>query len=58
MNSPSDSLDHFIGPLIDDGAQYSTLGLNELKLLSPYLTTSWDGKLVPLPEAISDHNHW
>lgn len=40
MNSPSDALDHFIGPLLDDGAPYCGLSLNELKLISPYLAIS------------------
>ena len=58
ISSLYDSLDHFIGPLLDDGTPCSGISLNELKVLSPYLTTSWDGKLEPLPEAIPDHTHW
>ena len=49
---------HFIGPLLDDGAPYSGLGLVELKILSPYLHTNWSGKLDPLPRAIADRTHW
>ena len=49
---------HFIGPLRDDGAPYSSLGLVELKMLSPYLRTNWIGRLDPLPQEIAGRTHW
>ncbi len=47
----------FTGPLLDDGALYSGIGISELKRLSSYLRTQWSGKLYPLPDSISDRNH-
>ena len=57
MTSPSDSLDYFFGTMLEEGAPYSGLDLNELKLLSPYLQTIWDGKLGLLPKAITEHHN-
>ena len=47
----------FSGPKLDDGAPYSGIGMDELKLMSPYLHTNWNGKLFRLPESISDKSH-
>ena len=52
------SFNHFIGPLLDDVAPYSGLGMHELKILSPYLRANWSGKLYPLPSAIGNCAHW
>ena len=52
------SSSHFTGPLLDDGAPYSGLGLLELEMLSPYLRSNWNGKLDPLRSAIADRIHW
>ena len=48
---------HFIGPLLDDGAPYSGLGMHELKILSPYLHKNWHGEQDPLPSAIGNRTH-
>ncbi len=48
----------FTVPLLDDGALYSGIGISELKILSPYLRAKWSGNLYPLPDSISDRNHW
>ena len=52
------STNHFIGPLLEDGTPNSGLLIHELKILSPYLRTTWHGKLDPLPAAIADRIHW
>ena len=49
---------HFIGPLLDEGAPCSGLGIHELKMLSPYLRTTWHEQLDPLPAEIADRSHW
>ena len=45
------------GPLLDDGAPYSGISIHELKLLTPYLRKTWDGKIRPIPAPISDKTH-
>ena len=57
-NNGNLSTSHFIGPLLDDGAPYSGLGIHELTILSPFLHTNWNQKLDPLPAAIADSTHW
>ena len=57
-SSKNSSDEKLIGPLLDDAAPYSGIGFHELKLLSPYLNTNWNGKLDPLPESVSDRSHW
>ena len=47
----------FSGPLVEDGAPYSGIGLQELNLISPYLRTQWNQKVDPLPDPISDRTH-
>ena len=46
------SFNHFIGPLLDDGALCSGIVIDELKIISPYLHTSWNGELDPIPSVI------
>ena len=48
----------FSGPLLDYGAPYNGIGMDELKLTSPYLRTNWNHKLLPLPESVPDKSHW
>ena len=48
----------FTGPLLDDGAPYSGIGISELKFLFPFLRNKWNGKFNPLPDSISDCTHW
>ena len=55
FNSSKDSnAEKLVGPLLDDAATYKGIGFHELKLLSPYLNTDWNGKLDPLTESVSD----
>ena len=45
-------------PLLDHGAPYSGIGFHELKLLLPYLSPNWNGKLNPLPKVLAGRTHW
>ena len=57
-SSKASNDEKLVRPLLDDAAPYSGIGFHELKLLSPYLNTNWNGKLDPLPESVSDRSHW
>lgn len=45
--TPGQSLVTSPGPLVDDGAPYSGLGVVELRSLAPCLLPDWDGTLQP-----------
>ena len=45
-------------PLLDDGALYSGIRFNDLKLLLPYLKTNWKGKLNTSPKGIPSRTTW
>lgn len=47
-----------IGPLLDDGAPYSGMGLDEFNLLQPIIYPTWDGELLPLPKEIEACPYW
>ena len=58
LDSSKDSNDEkLIGPLFDETAPYSGIGLHELKLLPPYLNINWNGNIEPLPESVSDRSN-
>ena len=58
FNSSLDSLDEkFVGHQVDSTASNSVIGFHELKFLSAFIFTSWDGKLYLLPDSISDSSH-
>ena len=46
------------GPMVDDGAPYSGMGLKEFRVLAEYIMPTWDGKLQPIPEPIADRPFW
>jgi len=48
----------FVGPLLDNAAPYSGMGLDEFRLLQPFLLPDWHGKLEPLPTQIADRPFW
>ena len=48
----------FRGPLLDDGALHSGIGIDELKIMSPYLRKNRNGNIEPLPASIVDRTHW
>ena len=47
-----------IGPLVDDGAPYSAIGMAELKLLLEHSAGDGDIELDDIPEALDGHTHW
>lgn len=47
-----------VGPLVDDGAPYSGLGIVELRTLATSLLPDWDGKLDPVPVQIQSRPYW
>ncbi len=55
-NLPSDGTfpADFIGPLLDDGAPYSGIGLDEFIMIQPLVLPAWSGTFDPLPEAVRD----
>ena len=46
------------GPMVDDGAPYSGLGITELRTLSSRIMPGWNGDLEPLPDCIADRPWW
>lgn len=44
----------FIGPLVDNGAPYSGIGLYEFSLLKSFLVPKWNRKSDPLRASIVD----
>lgn len=58
VNIPSAIFDNPVGPLLDDGAPYSGMGLAEFKLIQPFVVPDWNGSLDPLPEIIQDRPWW
>ena len=46
------------GPMVDDGAPYSGLGLTELKELAKYIMPASDGKLDTIPKGVADRPFW
>jgi len=47
-----------IGPLLDDGAPYSGIGLDEFKLLQSIVYPSWNGKFDGLPSTVKNRPFW
>eukprot|EP00171_Calliarthron_tuberculosum_P022021 IDg22021t1 len=47
-----------LGPLLDDGAPYSGIGINEFKLIQPFVLPNWSGKLDAIPESVADRPYW
>lgn len=47
-----------IGPLLDDGAPYSGMGIEEFKLIQPHVLPNWNGMFEPLPDVIKDRPYW
>ena len=46
------------GPLVDDAAPYSGLGIVELQALHPQLIPEWDGTLEDIPDSVKDRPFW
>ena len=46
------------GPLVDDAAPYSGMGIVELRALAPYLLPKWNGSFDPLPDLVKDKPFW
>ena len=44
-----------IGPLLDDGAPYSGMGLSEFKILQEILLPTWNGEFDPVPADLGTH---
>lgn len=47
-----------IGPLLDDGAPYSRIGIEEFKMIKKYAHPSWNGELDELPEKVLHRPYW
>ncbi len=44
----------FVGPLLDDGAPYSGIGLLDFKLIQPFMLPDWSGAYDPLPDFVKN----
>jgi len=49
---------NFVGPLLDNAAPYSGIGIEEFKLLQPLICPDWAGKFDPLPSEVSQTPFW
>lgn len=49
---------NFFGPLLDDKAPYSGMGINELELLKETIISTWSVQLYLIPKAISNISRW
>ena len=49
---------NMIGPLVDDGAPYSAIGLVKLKDLAKKLGLSSNWKMAQIPSVLEGHSHW
>ena len=47
-----------IGPMLDDGAPYSAIGMDELRSIYLTIMPDWDGSLDCIPESIADRPFW
>jgi len=50
--------EHFVGPLLDNAAPYSELGIEEFKLLQPLICPEWKVSFDPLPSGIARTTFW
>jgi len=58
LSQKSFELHNPIGPLLDDGAPYSGIGLEEFKLLQSIVYPSWNGKFDGLPDTVKHRPFW
>lgn len=47
-----------VGPMLDDGAPYSAIGIEELRSLYLSILPNWNGSLESIPEKIADRPFW
>lgn len=47
-----------LGPVVDDGAPYSGMGLDEFRQLQSTIMPTWDDVLDPLPAVVADRPFW
>ena len=47
----------FPGSWQDDGPPYSGIGIDDLKIMSPFLRKNWNDNIEPLPISIADRKH-
>lgn len=47
-----------IGPLLDDGASYSAIRIEELGALPTSILPCWNGSLDRIPDLIADRRYW
>lgn len=51
-------MQHSLGPLVDDGAPWSGLGMEEFLRLQSTIMLTWDGTLDELPDLIRSRPYW
>ncbi|CAN8063104.1 unnamed protein product [Agarophyton chilense] len=58
LGNESHPYHNFIGPLLDDGAPYSGIGMKELHVIKHMVCPDWNGNLDPIPDTIADRPNW
>ena len=48
----------FRGPLVDNAAPYSGIGMKEFQLIQPIIAPDWNGEFDPLPDSVADRPFW
>ncbi len=54
LKSNACKLTNPIGPLLDDGAPYSGMRLDEFQLIKNYICSDWSGEFDDLPDSVRD----
>lgn len=50
--------DNPVGPLLDDGAPYSGIGIEEFNMIQPVVIPGWKGVFDALPDSVKDRPRW
>lgn len=58
MANFSDQIEEAPGPMVDDGAPYSGIGIQELANLFESINCEWNGKLNPIPKTVRATPFW
>lgn len=57
-NAAYNSTEDLVGPLVDDRAPYSGVGMDEFKLLQPTFLADWNGHIDEISDRLSDYDQW
>ena len=54
----SETISESIGPLVDDGAPYSGLGVEAFHRIQPLVFPDWNGRFDALPHSVASRPYW